>query len=139
MGMPHPGNPEWTGVMGYDVPSNIAITVLALLYGGDDFGKVQCIAVNCGEDTDCTAATAGSIWGIIHGAEAILQKWIDPIGRGIKTVCLNLGELGTFGDQVLRNCGRTHRPHGAHGVAFFFEQTRGETSAATNPPTCGIS
>jgi ADP-ribosylglycohydrolase len=100
MGMPHPGNPEWTGVMGYDVPSNIAITVLALLYGGDDFGQVQCIAVNCGEDTDCTAATAGSIWGIIHGADAIPQKWIDPIGRGIKTVCLNLGELGTFGDQV---------------------------------------
>lgn len=102
MGMPHPGNPEWTGVMGYDVPSNIAITVLALLYGGEDFGQVECIAVNCGEDTDCTAATAGSIWGIIHGADAIPQKWIDPIGRGIKTVCLNLGELGTFGSQIPR-------------------------------------
>lgn len=100
MGMPHPGNPELTGVMGYDVPSNIALMVLALLYGGDDFGQVECLAVNCGEDTDCTAATAGSIWGIIHGAEAIPQKWIDPIGRSIKTVCLNLGELGTFGDQV---------------------------------------
>jgi len=100
LGMPYPGQPHWTGVMGYDVPSNIAITLIGLLYGGEDFGQVQCIAVNCGEDTDCTAATAGSVWGIIRGAPAIPQKWIDPIGRGIKTVCLNLGDLGTFGDQL---------------------------------------
>ena len=100
MGMPWEGAPHLTGVMGYDVPSNIAITFIGLLWGGDDFGQVQCIAVNCGEDTDCTAATAGSIWGIIRGANAIPHKWIEPIGRGIKTVCLNLGDLGTFGDQL---------------------------------------
>lgn len=82
------------GPVGYDVPSNIAFSLAALLYGGDDFGKVQCIAVNLGEDTDCTAATAGSIWGIIHGAEAIPQKWIDPIGRGIETIVLDLGDIG---------------------------------------------
>ena len=91
------------GVQGYDVPSNIALTLVAVLWGSEDFGQVQCIAVNCGEDTDCTAATAGSIWGIIHGAKAIPQKWIDPIGRGIKTVCLNKGELGYFGDQIPQN------------------------------------
>ena len=91
------------GVQGYDVPSNIALTLVAVLWGNEDFGQVQCIAVNCGEDTDCTAATAGSIWGIIHGAKAIPQKWIDPIGRGIKTVCLNKGELGFFGDQIPQN------------------------------------
>lgn len=85
---------------GYDVPSNIAITLAGLLYGGEDFGAVQCTCVNMGEDTDCTAATAGSVWGIIHGAQKIPQKWIDPIGRGIKTVCLNLGELGYFGNQL---------------------------------------
>jgi len=105
------GNPDLTspedrakgfheGQQGYDVPSNIALTLTALLYGGEDFGEVECLAVNCGEDTDCTAATAGSVWGIIHGAEAIPQKWIDPIGRGIRTVVLNLGELGYFGNQL---------------------------------------
>ncbi|MDZ4200242.1 MAG: ADP-ribosylglycohydrolase family protein [Kiritimatiellia bacterium] len=88
------------GNLGYDVPSNIAITLIGLLYGGDDFGAVQCIAVNCGEDTDCTAATAGSVWGIMYGAEAIPERWIEPIGRGIKTVCLNLGELGYFGSRL---------------------------------------
>jgi ADP-ribosylglycohydrolase len=91
------------GVRGYDAPSNIAFTLAGLLYGGEDFGQVQCICVNCGEDTDCTAATAGSVWGILHGAKAIPQKWIDPIGRGIKTVCLNMGELGFFGDQIPQN------------------------------------
>ena len=91
------------GLTGYDAPSNIAITLIGLLWGGDDFGQVQCIAVNCGEDTDCTAASAGALWGIIHGAGAIPQRWITPIGRGIKTVCLNLGELGFFGNQLPQN------------------------------------
>lgn len=82
------------GVVGYDVPSNIALTLVGLLYGGEAFGKVQQICVNCGEDTDCTAATAGSIWGIIHGARAIPQKWIDPIGKGILTIVLDVADIG---------------------------------------------
>lgn len=82
-----------TGDLGYGVPSNIAFTLAGLLHGGEDFGQVQCICVNLGEDTDCTAATAGSVWGIIHGAKAIPQKWIDPIGHGIKTICLNTLDL----------------------------------------------
>ena len=68
--------------------------ILGLLYGGTDFSKMICTTVNGGEDTDCTGATAGSIYGIIHGIQGIPKKWIDPIGRGIKTVALNLGDLG---------------------------------------------
>ncbi|MCL2701154.1 MAG: ADP-ribosylglycohydrolase family protein [Phycisphaerae bacterium] len=98
-----------TGVFGYDVPSNIALTLVGLLWGGEDFGQVMCIAVNCGEDTDCTAATAGSIWGIIHGAEAVPQKWIDPIGRGIATIVLNLGELWHLPKTVDELTDRTQR------------------------------
>jgi ADP-ribosylglycohydrolase len=88
------------GQRGYDAPSNVALTVLGLLVGGNDFDKVMCTTVNCGEDTDCTGATAGSIFGIIHGFDAIPKKWIEPIGQRIKTMCLNLGELGHFGSQV---------------------------------------
>ncbi len=91
------------GKQGYDAPSNIAMTVLGLLYGGEDFGKVMTTTVNCGEDTDCTAATAGSIYGILHGASAVPARWIEPIGRSIKTACLNLGELGYFGNQLPRD------------------------------------
>ncbi len=82
------------GQLGYDAPSNVAILVAALLYGKGDFGKTLCIAVNCGEDTDCTAATAGSIFGILHGIDGIPDRWIEPIGRGIKTVSINVGDLG---------------------------------------------
>jgi ADP-ribosylglycohydrolase len=82
------------GQVGYDAPSNVALTVLGLLYGGDNFARMICTTVNCGEDTDCTAATAGAIFGILHGAGGIPQNWIAPIGRAIKTETLNLGELG---------------------------------------------
>ncbi len=89
-----------TGALGYDAPSNVAIVVLGLLYGGDDFDRMMCTTVNCGEDTDCTGATAGSVFGIMRGIDAIPPRWIEPIGRKIKTACLNLGELGYFGNQL---------------------------------------
>ncbi|OAS17861.1 ADP-ribosylglycohydrolase family protein [Paenibacillus oryzisoli] len=82
------------GRMGYDAPSNVGITIIGWLYGEGDFGNSICIANNCGEDTDCTAATIGSILGIIGGAERIPTKWTDPIGDSIKTLCLNLGDQG---------------------------------------------
>ena len=82
-----------TGKRGWDVPSNIGMLLIGLLYGEGDFAKTLCTAVNCGEDTDCTGATVGSIFGILHGAKAVPQEWIAPIGRTIKTICLNIGEL----------------------------------------------
>jgi ADP-ribosylglycohydrolase len=106
MNLPHHTSSEdWEkgfgdGQRGWDVPSNLGMLVIGLLYGGDDFSQTVCTAVNCGEDTDCTGATAGSIWGIMHGAQGIPQAWITPIGHKIKTACLNLGELGYFGNQL---------------------------------------
>jgi ADP-ribosylglycohydrolase len=88
------------GKLGWDVPSNIGMLLIGLLYGEGDFAKTLCTAVNCGEDTDCTAATAGSIFGILHGINGIPEGWIAPIGRKIRTACLNLGELGYFGNQL---------------------------------------
>ena len=91
------------GEPGWDAPSNIGIIIIGLLYGGTDFSEALCTTVNCGEDTDCTAATLGSIYGILHGIEAIPEKWITPIGNSIKTACLNLGDLGYFGDMIPQN------------------------------------
>lgn len=88
------------GIRGWDAPDNVGILVIGLLYGEGDFSKSICTAVNCGEDTDCTGATVGALFGIMHGIEAIPERWIAPIGRGIKTACLNLGELGCYGSQL---------------------------------------
>ncbi len=82
------------GKVGYDAPSNMGILTLGLLCAEKgDFDEMICTTVNCGEDTDCTAATVGSIYGIINGTKGIPEKWIEPIGRSLKTCCLNLGEL----------------------------------------------
>jgi len=91
------------GKPGWDAPSNIGMLIIGLLYGEGDFDKSLCITVNCGEDTDCTAATIGSLFGIMYGVESIPEKWIVPIGRGIKTACLNIGDLGYFGAMIPKN------------------------------------
>ena len=68
---------------------DVPFAVLALLYGEGDFGKTVCLAVNCGDDTDCTAATAGAILGIMYGASALPERWTAPIGDGIAMISLN--------------------------------------------------
>jgi len=89
----------------FQAPVNVAFTMLGWIYGEDDFGKSLCIAVGCGDDTDCTGATLGSILGIIGGYKGIPQKWIDPIGLKIKTVAIagfeNPGDLNALTDQTL--------------------------------------
>lgn len=82
------------GEMGWDAPSNVGITIIGWLYGEGDFGKSICIANNCGEDTDCTAATLGAIMGIIGEPERVPSEWLEPIGDEIKTLCINLGDQG---------------------------------------------
>lgn len=78
------------GPDGYDAPSNVAIAVLGLVYGEGDFDKTICLAVNCGEDTDCTAGTAGAIYGIMYGDGFFDKKWTDPIGDEIKTLSIDI-------------------------------------------------
>ena len=62
------GHPDCTNMY-----QNIGITLLALYYGGMDLIDTTMIALNCGFDTDCTCATAGSILGIIQGADHLMQ------------------------------------------------------------------
>lgn len=63
-------------------PVNLGFQTIGLLYG-NDFGDAICKAVNCGYDTDCTGATVGAIWGIMHGMEGLPKKWIEPLGESV--------------------------------------------------------
>lgn len=93
------------GDVGKEVPSNIGIIILALLYGEGDFEKSICYAVNCGEDTDCTAGTIAALFGIIAGASGLPAKWTEPIGENIVTMCISLGDFPlpkTVGDMTER-------------------------------------
>ena len=72
----------------FEAPSNIGYVVLGLLYGEGDFKKSMITAINCGDDTDCTAATVGSILGIMHGTAGIPADWRKHIGDQIVTICI---------------------------------------------------
>lgn len=65
-----------------NVTENMAFTLLALLDGDGDFSRSICTAVNCGKDTDCTAATVGALLGILN-PDGIDEKWLKPIGRDL--------------------------------------------------------
>lgn len=116
---------------------DVPFAVLALLYGEGDFGKTVCLAVNCGDDTDCTAATAGAVLGIIQGAKALPEKWIAPIGESIVTMSLNrfgmplpapktIGEL-TLRIRRLRRIGELHDPDFAQPAENFTSQEVAKT------------
>ena len=89
----------------FQAPLNVAFTVIGWIYGENDFGKSICIAIGCGDDTDCTGATLGSIFGILYGTKGIPKKWSDPIGLAIKTCAVtgfdNPADLNALTDQTL--------------------------------------
>ena len=71
----------------FEAPSNIGYVVLGLLYGEGDFKKSMITAINCGDDTDCTAATVGALLGIMNGTAGIPSDWASYIGDQIVTIC----------------------------------------------------
>ena len=65
--------------------SNAEIVTACLLYGGGDYGKSVCMAVEQGLDTDCNAATVGSVIGMIIGKSGIPSEWKDKIDGKLNT------------------------------------------------------
>ena len=79
---------------GFDAPQNIAIAIMGLLYGEGDFGKSMLLAVNCGEDADCSAGSLAATLGIILGNARLPEKWVKPINDVIITASLNTLDYG---------------------------------------------
>ncbi len=68
------GSPDATSVH-----QNVGFTLIALLWGELDFARTALIALNCGYDTDCTAATALALLGTLLGESRIPEKWKEPL------------------------------------------------------------
>lgn len=59
---------------------NIAVMILALLYGNGDFSDTLCICNMCGWDTDCNVGNVATIMGVRNGLEGIdYCRWRKPI------------------------------------------------------------
>lgn len=80
-----------TGLGWFKAPGNVAFAVLGLLWGKCDFKKSMIIAINCGDDTDCTGATVGALLGIMYGTKGIPSDWSEYIGDSIVTVSIIKG------------------------------------------------
>ena len=59
---------------------NIAVMILALLYGEGDFSDTLNICNMCGWDTDCNVGNVATIMGVRNGLDGIdYEKWRKPI------------------------------------------------------------
>lgn len=59
--------------------SNAAIVAMGLLWSEGDFARTMELCLTMGFDTDCNCATAGSVLGMMQGAEALPQAWTAPL------------------------------------------------------------
>ncbi len=79
---------RWDESSEYDwchVIPNAMLVTIALLWGNCDFTRTIGLAVEAGFDTDCNAATAGSILGIMLGGRAIPNEWTAPLKNTIRS------------------------------------------------------
>ena len=85
--------------------SNAMIVAASLLYGGGDYSKSICMAVEAGFDTDCNGATVGSILGMTLGTAGIPSCWSAPIHDTLKTTIYGVGTV------KISECARTTLYH----------------------------
>ena len=83
--------------------SNALIVCACLLYGDNDYGRSICMAVQTGFDTDCNAATVGSILGMKNGISSIDQYWLEPLHGKLDTsiVGMTAVEIEALIDKTL--------------------------------------
>ncbi len=72
---------------------NAMIVAASLLYGNKDYRSSVCSAVETGFDTDCNAATVGSVLGMALGKSAIPEDFSAPI---CDTLCTTIFGVGTL-------------------------------------------
>lgn len=77
----------------FQAPANVAFAMLGMLYGEGDFKKSMIYAIDCGDDTDCTGATVGALFGILNGTAGIPKDWSEHLGDRIVSVAIDRGTL----------------------------------------------
>lgn len=87
-----------------DALMNLAIVFLALLKGKNDFKEMMNLCVCCGWDVDCTAATAGALFGAVHGRQALPEDWIGKMGKTLVCAVEIKHQFATLEDFTRETC-----------------------------------
>ena len=91
--------------------NNAALTVWGLAIGGDDYTKLIGETVAMGMDNDCTAATAGSIFGAAYGKDAIPEHWTRNFNNKAHSFIIGQPEFA-LDDMVDRFTALAGKAHG---------------------------
>ncbi len=113
----------------FQAPGNLGFVTIGLLWGEGDFKKSVLYAVNCGDDTDCTAATVAATLGIIGGTAAIPEDWKAFVGDRILSICINAMHAHrtpkTCTELADRVAALVPKVMEAHNVPFTFTDEEG--------------
>ncbi|MGC0328660.1 ADP-ribosylglycohydrolase [Streptomyces sp. SAI-170] len=83
---------------------NAAVLTAGLLYGAGDFTRTIALTVRGGLDTDSNGATAGSVAGVLTGAQAIPAHWKDPLEDTVRTAVFGFDgvRISELAERTLR-------------------------------------
>lgn len=91
--------------------NNACLTIFGLTIGRGDFSRVIGETVAMGLDNDCTAATAGSLFGAAYGKRAIPARWYKPFGDTVHSYLIRRKKF-RIGDLLRRFAQQARRVHG---------------------------
>ncbi|MER6977100.1 ADP-ribosylglycohydrolase family protein [Streptomyces carpinensis] len=83
---------------------NAAVLTAGLLHGDGDFTRTVALTVRGGLDTDSNGATAGSVAGVLIGAEAIPRQWKDPLEDTVRSAVFGFDgvRISELAERTLR-------------------------------------
>lgn len=95
---------ETAGLHWIHVVPNAAVLTAGLLYGDGDFTRTLALTVRGGLDTDSNGATAGSVAGVLTGADAIPAQWKDPLEDTVRSAVFGFDgvRISELADRTLR-------------------------------------
>ena len=84
--------------------NNAAVVAAALLWGEGDYTRTIGLAVQGGWDTDCNGATAGSVFGAMHGTEALPGHWVRPLNDLVRSMVMEFdgSRLSDLAERTVR-------------------------------------
>jgi ADP-ribosylglycohydrolase len=84
--------------------NNAAVVAAGLLWGDGDYARTVGLVVQAGWDTDSNGATAGSVYGALHGAGALPAAWTEPLGDLVHSAIAGYGNarISDLAERTLR-------------------------------------